>query len=119
MSLDLYFYNRGSCVCEACGNEHEGEREVWRGNITHNLTQMADLALLYVPCWRPEEVVQRAEELIPLLAAGLAKLEADPEKFQALNPSNGWGCYGGLVSFVRSLLGACREWPGARVEASR
>lgn len=61
MSLDLYFYNRGSCVCEACGNEHEGEREVWRGNITHNLTQMADLALLYVPCWRPEEVVQRAD----------------------------------------------------------
>jgi hypothetical protein len=29
------------------------------------------------------------------LAAIIAQLEADPERYRAMNPTNGWGCYDG------------------------
>lgn len=93
---------------------------VFDGNITHNLGGMADAAGLYMVMWRPEELnLTRAEQLIPLLEAGLAVLEADPEKFQAMNPENGWGSYEGLVKFTRDYLAACREHPDAQVSVSR
>ncbi len=60
-----------------------------------------------------------AGSLIPILREGLAKLEADPEKYKALNPTNGWGSYDGLLKFVRKYLAACEESPDAEVSADR
>ena len=90
---------------------------VFDRNITHNLNDMAEEAGIYQALWRPEEIgVTKAEQLIPLLEDGLEKLLADPGRFKAFNPSNGWGTYDGLCQFVRAYLAACKENPDAEVE---
>lgn len=89
-------------------------------NITHNLTAMADAAGIYCELWRPDEIgITTAGQLIEPLAAGLARLEAEPAKFREHNPDNGWGDYEGLVRFVREYLQACREYPEAVIGVSR
>lgn len=94
--------------------------EVWSGNITHNLNNMAEEAGLYKPLWRPEEVdLANAGQLIPILEKGISKLEADPDTYKALNPDNGWGDYEGLLSFCKGYLEACKEHPDARIRARR
>lgn len=93
---------------------------VYDANITHNLGRMAEAAGIYKPLWRPEEIgISLAGDLVRPLEAGLARLEADPEKFRDLNPPNGWGSYDSLVLFVRSYLAACRDYPTATVSVSR
>lgn len=94
--------------------------EVYSRNITHNLSAMADAAGIYEALWRPEEIgVTTSDQLVPLLEKGLEKLLSDPDKFELLNPPNGWGSYEGLVEFVQKYLDACREYPDATVEVSR
>lgn len=94
--------------------------KVYSANITHNLGKMADAAGLYEALWRPDECgVETASQLVGPLERGLAALEADPDRFRALNPANGWGSYEGLVRFVHAYLEACREHLQARVTVSR
>jgi hypothetical protein len=93
---------------------------VWDWNITHNLGAMAEAAGLYRWLWRPDEAgVEQAGSLVRVLRKGLAVLEADPERFRAMNPENGWEDYEGLVEFVREYLTACQTWPNARVSVWR
>jgi len=81
---------------------------------------MADHAGLYSYVWQPETSgIVYAYELIEHLTTGLAQLEADPEGFRQFNPSNGWGSYELLVTFIKSYLTACRENPDAEVSVSR
>lgn len=97
----------------------EGET-VYSANVTHNLNKMADEAGIYKALWRPEEIgVSHAAELIPLLRDGLALLESDPARFETFNPSNGWGDYDGLVTFVARYLAACEQYPHAEIGISR
>lgn len=99
--------------------ESEGPEVYWR-NITHNLTKMAGQAGLYEALWRPDEIgITKAKQLVDPLQAGLVRLKAEPEKFKAFNPSNGWGDYDGLVAFVADYLGACLANPDADVRVSR
>lgn len=94
--------------------------EVFWRNITHNLNKMAMEAGIYEVLWRPEEInVDVAEQLIPLLEAGLDNLVSNPDKFRQFNPSNGWGNYDNLVEFVSAYLQACKDNPDAKVEVSR
>lgn len=94
--------------------------EIYGANITHNLNKMAAEAGIYEHLWRPEEIgITTAAQLIEPLRAGLALLKSDPARFEAFNPSNGWGSYEGLVSFVERYLEACEEAPDAEVSVSR
>lgn len=101
----------------------ESERSseyVYSRNITHNLNTMADAAGIYKHLWRPDEIgITKAEQLIAPLSSGLVELMANPEKYKAFNPPNGWGDYGGLVEFVREYLEACKAHPSATVSVSR
>lgn len=38
-------------------------------------------------------------------------LEADPERFQAMNPPNGWGDYDSLVRVLKDMRDRVPEWP--------
>lgn len=99
---------------------NEESNMVYRSNITHNLSSMAEAAGLYEALWRPEEVgITRADQLIRPLATGLNYLLSDPQRFKTYNPANGWGDYDGLVTFVREYLEACRQHPAATVSAYR
>lgn len=92
----------------------------YEANITHNLNTMASHAGIYDCMWRPDENgIETAAQLIEPLEVGLSLLQSDPERFEALNPSNGWGSYEGLVRFTRNYLEACREYPEAEVRVSR
>ena len=94
--------------------------EVYTANITHNLNNMADEAGIYQHLWRPDEIdIKKAKDLIEPLKDGLALLQSDPERFKAFNPSNGWGDYEGLVSFVGGYLTACYWFPEADVSTWR
>ena len=94
--------------------------DVFTGNCTHNLSQMAEAAGLYRPCWRPDVLgVTKAGELIPLLQAGLEQLKSDPEHFKTFTPANKWGSYESLVSFVEGYLQACITHPDATVQVGR
>ena len=96
-------------------NEH-----VYRANITHNLGEMAKAAGIYQALWRPEEEgYLYGKDLIEPLTKGLALLTANPERFKAFNPSNGWGSYEGLVQFVVMYLEACVAHPDAAIDANR
>ena len=107
MSLDVYLE-----VVRPC--------RIYSGNVTHNLGKMADAAGIYQALWRPEELgISKAEQLIPLLQAGLALLKARPAKFKKFNPENGWGTYDGFVKFVEEYLAACGENQEAAVRVWR
>lgn len=94
--------------------------EIYSANITHNLTEMAEEAGLYEPLWHPEKLnITHAKQLIAPLQKGLALLLAEPDRFKAFDPPNGWGSYGHLVSFTKDYLDACGLNPEATVSVSR
>lgn len=96
--------------------------EVYTDNITHNLTEMAIEVgrEFYQALWRPEELdTKTAMPLLPILRAGILKLEANPDHYKAFNPDNGWGNYDQLLTFAKNYEEACRKYPTARVEVSR
>lgn len=96
------------------------EERVHSGNITHNLTAMANAAGIYKELWRPEEVgITQAKQLIEPLRRGLAALQENPDKFATFAPENGWGSHGGLVKFVAAYLAACERFPEALVSVCR
>jgi len=93
---------------------------VYKTNITHNLTEMADKAGIYKTLWRPEEdKLFIAYQILEPLRRGLARLKEDPEYFKQYNPSNGWGSYEGLVKFIEDYIKAIEEHPTAIIEADR
>ena len=107
MSLDVYLERMQPTV-------------VFDYNITHNLGRMAVEAGLYNALWNPEAAgVRQSRQLAPLLREGLARLEAEPDRFRAFDAPNGWGKYEHLVEFVRAYLKACEEFPDATVRTSR
>ena len=111
MSLDVYL------TIDAGGPDPV---ELFSANYTHNCNKMADVAGLYGIVWRPEEnCIVTASDLISPLETGIAAMEADPEKFRALNPDNGWGSYDTFIPWLRRYLDACRKFPRANVRACR
>lgn len=99
--------------------DNEGD-EVFSANITHNLGKMATAAGIYDHLWRPDEHgITKAGELIAPLSDGLIRLRADPARFEALNPENGWGSYANFVPWVERYLSACEQYPDATVSVSR
>lgn len=125
MSLDVYLTTGPDRIepcshCNGTGKINHGPEEVFEANVTHNLNTMAEAAGIYKELWRPDEIgITKARELIEPLREGLAKMLEEPAKYEALNPSNGWGNYEGFLKWVRGYLEACEENPEADVRVSR
>ncbi len=100
--------------------EVEETNQVYWRNITNNLVEMADAAGIYKHLWRPDEIgITKAAQLIKPLAAALKRMVAEPDKFKALNPKNGWGTYEGLCDFISTYHSACFAYPDADIRVSR
>lgn len=82
-------------------------------NYTHNCNQMVREAGM--PEWPYKVHGWSARKLRRRLDVVLAELRANPEKYRAMNPANGWGDYDGLRSQLARLRSDCRDHPRARV----
>jgi hypothetical protein len=96
------------------------EVEIFSSNITHNLTNMAEVAGIYKAVWRPEEEgIKTARQLIPILETGIESMLADPDKYKKYDAPNGWGTYHQFIPWLKELLAACKANPDATIEVSR
>lgn len=125
MSLDVKLKGveqTGECECLDCGNQHtrSWKEDLFSANITHNLAKMADVAGIHKHVWRPDEIgVTLAKDLITPLREGIQRMKADPETYEQLNPSNGWGSYENFVPWLEEYLRACEDYPDATIYISR
>lgn len=60
-----------------------------------------------------------AADAIPDLEAAVARMEADPDTYRAMEPANGWGDYRGALGYLRDLLDGCAEHPKTTIDISR
>lgn len=108
---------REPCVVQY---EDSATDEVYSDGITHNLNEMALEAGIYEALWHPDKILcVWAHDISPVLRRGIATLKADPDRFKAMNPSNGWGTYDTLLQFAEDYLAACEKWPDAEINVSR
>ena len=114
MSLDIDLV---SDDCEHCGR---GGDQLFTANITHNLGKMAAAAGIYDCLWQPEEHgIERAEQLIAPLRAGIGMMVSDPRRYREHDAPNGWGTYEDFLPWLGRLLKACEQHPLAKVRVSR
>lgn len=76
------------------------------------------------PMWRAAGIDLKhargmvAGALVYRLNEAVAAMEADPDKYRAMNPPNEWGDYDGALEFLRNLRGACVHFPATIVQVS-
>lgn len=93
---------------------------VYSGNLTHNLLEMAEKAGLAYALWTPEEKgFKYARDVILPLEAGIKFLKGAPDFYKKFNPDNGWGSYEILLQVAEEYLAACKKYPDAKIEVSR
>lgn len=115
MSLYIYLY-----IEVDTGGKELKKVELFSSNITHNLGTMASKAGIYKQLWRPEEIgAKKAGDIIEAVEAGLNLMKENPERFEDLNTSNGWGTYEQFIPWIEKYLQALKEHPEAIIEVSR
>ena len=123
MSYDVGLYRPTTHACPNCGHEHatgtpEDDQLFWT-NYTSNCGPMWREAGLQLHEWAYDKNgVRTAETLIEPLRTAIRAMEADPAKYEAMDPDNGWGSYKTVLTWLRGILRACEEHPDARVHVS-
>lgn len=86
---------------------------------SHNMTSNV------APMWRlagadlAEFEDRQAGDCLPLLEAAIAEMNANPDKYRPLNPSNGWGSYESCLKFLGELRDEFARHPKATVQVWR
>lgn len=83
------------------------------GNYTFNVSKM--YYDVFKNGFREDLHGVSAYDCIFILEKAIEKLKANPEKYKAMNPENGWGNYEGAISFLEAILSACKENPKCTV----
>lgn len=76
---------------------------VFDANMTHNVTPMWREAGVYDALYMSEG--KTAADVLPALRLGFKDMQDNPGKYEAMNPTNGWGSYEGALTFLSALLG--------------
>lgn len=84
-------------------------------NMTNNVAPMWRAAGAPVHDFHGE----LAHICLPVLRDAIAKMQADPDTFRAMNPENGWGSYEGCLAFLRELADDFEAHPRATVVVGR
>lgn len=95
-------------------------------NFTHNCNGMANAVIysdyeqqrvfdevfrpLHESWWKRLDGMSGPEGVV-FLDGIIRGLEAEPERFRALNPENGWGDYDSFLQVLREMRTAVPEWP--------
>lgn len=108
MSWDLH-------LCVDVGGEELENLENADWNYTHNTTPMLRKAGL--PRW---EMItgRKAKGVLNLFKITIQNLEADPEGYRAMNPTNGWGSFDRLLVVLKEIVSRMEECPNAVVHVS-
>lgn len=85
-------------------------------NYTHNCNGMIRDAGFDE--WPYEVDGWKARDLAMVLERVITNLEADPKKYRAMNPENGWGDYDSMLDELRKVKDYCRIYPSATVRMS-
>ena len=104
MSYDVTF---GPTIEEPSRNYTSNVSGMWADAIGENLGDLI------------ERLGKRAGDILPALERGIAAMEADPDKYRAMNPANGWGDYDGALAYLRWMRDNCRDWPETSCTVSR
>lgn len=95
--------------CVTCGNSES----VDIGGQTYNVSPM------YYDAFGGEGLRgldgKQCREALPLLVAAVERMQAEPEKYRAMNPKNGWGNYEGALETLVKLREACERYPTGTV----
>lgn len=86
------------------------------GDYTSNVSGMWTDAL---GCRLSDLDGRQAADAIPDLSRAVQRMEADPAKYEAMNPPGGWGNYAGALGYLRGLLEGCTEHPKTQISVSR
>lgn len=95
--------------CSNCGREFF---EDVASGVTWNIMPMYRLAGLEFRTLDGET----GRDALVRIEAALEKMKREPEKYRALNPSNGWGSYEGAVEVLERFAEVCREMPDGIVD---
>ena len=110
MSLDLWIETPS---CPTCGHIKDSETF----NYTYNVAYMCRLIfpneqMIEIEGMTGKESLIKLEKLRD-------ELEKDPQRFEELNPKNGWGSYKSFLPFVGKLIISANEFPDGIWRASR
>ena len=86
-------------------------------NYTHNCNPMANDALRAAGIeptggtwwWHIDDMT--GPDGAAVLSAILDQFAADPERYRAMNPKNGWGDYDSFAEVLREMCAGLPEWP--------
>ena len=89
------------------------DENLWEGNVTHNLTEMAEHIIVgeydfYRLLWHPNDngFLAATKEYRELIYQGISYMLSHRKELEQYNPENGWGSYDSLLSFVQSYAEA-------------
>lgn len=57
-----------------------------------------------------------AHEVLGVLRRGIDNMQENPEEYQVLNPTNGWGKYEGAITFLNKIYKSCYENTGMYIK---
>jgi len=103
--------------CQTCGHrksdyDADSDEERLETNYTYNVAPMFREAFgLSVDMGIRGLNGMTGVKSEPLLSAALEAMRADPEKYEAMNPANGWGDYHGAMKLLGKLAYWCRLHP--------
>ncbi len=88
-------------------------------NHTHNCNKMIyavmrDLGITTEASWWKQIHDRTAGESDKFMADVIAGLEAEPARFMAMNPENGWGSYDSLLQVLKEMRSYGLKFPSAK-----
>jgi hypothetical protein len=87
------------------------EAQVYESNHTSNCSGMWEDAGVDLRTMKGTS----AKDQLPILKQAVETLRANPEKYRAMNPPNGWGSYESALRFIENLANACEENPACTI----
>jgi hypothetical protein len=93
-------------------SDDEIEREFWSGSHTRNTGPMWT-DVLGDTLANTIKNNPNLFELSAILLDGITKMKDNPEKYQAMNPPNGWGTYDSALDYLEQIYHMCTIFRGA------
>lgn len=112
MSLDFSLY-----IDIDTGGKQLHRVYLYDGNYTHNVTPMWRKCFVYGALYNSDG--NHAGAIIDCLRGGYELMQANPQEYLQLNPSNGFGDYQSALKFLGEVLAACEKHPKAIIEVQR